>query len=49
MYPGKQGRKWHEYFDEPTFADAILDGIIPKAHRIDLKGKSLGKQSNFIS
>lgn len=41
--------KWHEYFDEPTIADAILDRIIPKAHRIDLKGKSLRKQSNFIS
>lgn len=33
--------KWHEYFDEPTIADAILDRIIPKAHRINLKGKSL--------
>ena len=33
--------KWHEYIDEPTVADAILDRIIPKAHRIELKGKSL--------
>ena len=33
--------KWHEYLDEPTIADAILDRIVPKAHRIDLKGKSL--------
>lgn len=41
--------KWHEYFDEPTIADAILDRIVPKAHRIDLKGKSLRKHSNFIS
>jgi len=41
--------KWHEYFDEPTIADAILDRIIPKAHRIDLKGNSLRKQSKHVS
>jgi DNA replication protein DnaC len=35
--------KWHEYLDEPTLADAILDRIIPKAHRIELKGKSRRK------
>lgn len=41
--------KWHEYFDEPTIADAILDRIIPKAHRVDLKGKSLRKVSKHVS
>lgn len=41
--------KWHEYFDEPTIADAILDRIIPKAHRVDLKGKSLRKRSKHLS
>ena len=41
--------KWHHYFDEPTIADAILDRIIPKAHRIELKGKSLRKQSKHLS
>ena len=41
--------KWHQYFDEPTIADAILDRIIPKAHRIDLKGKSLRKRSKHVS
>ena len=41
--------KWHQYFDEPTIADAILDRIIPKAHRIELKGKSLRKRSDYIS
>jgi len=35
--------KWYEYFDEPTLADAILDRVIPKAHRIELKGNSLRK------
>lgn len=41
--------KWYDYFDEPTLADAILDRIIPKAHRIDLKGKSLRKRSKYLS
>jgi len=41
--------KWHQYFDEPTIADAILDRIIPKAHRIELKGKSLRKASKNLS
>ncbi len=41
--------KWHEYFDEPTIADAILDRIVPKAHRIDIKGKSLRKTSKYVS
>ena len=41
--------KWYDYFDEPTLADAILDRIIPKAHRIELKGKSLRKRSKHLS
>lgn len=41
--------KWHEYFDEPTLADAILDRIIPKAHRVELKGKSLRKAVKQLS
>lgn len=41
--------KWYDYFDEPTLADAILDRIIPKAHRIELKGKSLRKRSEHLS
>ena len=41
--------KWYEYFNEPTIADAIMDRIIPKAHRIELKGKSLRTKSKHIS
>lgn len=37
---------WYEYLNEPTIADAILDRIIPKAHRIELKGKSRRKNLN---
>lgn len=33
--------KWHEYLDDPTLADAILDRLTAHAHRLDLKGKSL--------
>ncbi len=35
--------KWYEYLEEPTLADAILDRIIPRAHRIELKGNSRRK------
>lgn len=41
--------KWHEYLDEPTLADAILDRIIPRAHRIELKGKSRRKNLKELS
>lgn len=33
--------KWHEYLDDPTLADAILDRLTAHANRVDLKGKSL--------
>ncbi len=41
--------KWYEYLEEPTIADAILDRIIPRAHRIELKGKSRRKNLNQLS
>jgi DNA replication protein DnaC len=31
-------------FGDPTLADAILDRIIHRAHRIDLKGPSLRRR-----
>jgi DNA replication protein DnaC len=39
----------YEYVDEPTVADAILDRIIPKAHRAELKGENLRKRSENLS
>jgi DNA replication protein DnaC len=33
--------RWHEVIGDPTLADAILDRIVHRAHRIDLKGPSL--------
>ncbi len=41
--------KWYEYLAEPTLADAILDRIIPRAHRIELKGKSRRKNLKQLS
>ena len=41
--------KWHAYLDEPTVADAILDRLIPKAHRIKLVGKSLRKGPDHLA
>jgi DNA replication protein DnaC len=36
---------WHPtVFGDPTLADAILDRIIHRAHRIDLKGPSLRRR-----
>jgi len=35
--------KWYEMFDDNTVADAILDRLIHRAHRIALKGESLRK------
>lgn len=35
---------WHDVIGEPTFADAILDRIVHKAHRLPLDGASMRKQ-----
>jgi DNA replication protein DnaC len=32
--------RWHEVIGDPTLADAILDRILHRAHRIELKGPS---------
>ena len=36
--------KWHQYLDEPTLADAIMDRLTGSANRIELKGESLRKK-----
>jgi len=35
--------QWHAWLDDPTVADAILDRIVHRAHRIALRGPSLRK------
>jgi len=37
--------KWHEIIGEKTVADAILDRIIHEAHRLELKGDSMRKNT----
>lgn len=39
-------QKWHEYLGDPTVADAILDRLLSKAHRIVLKGPSRRKEES---
>lgn len=36
---------WHEYINEPTIADAIMDRLTANAHRIELKGESMRRKS----
>lgn len=38
--------KWHQYINEPTLADAIMDRLSGSAHRFELKGESLRKKCN---
>lgn len=37
--------KWHEYLDDPTVADAILDRLVHNAYKIKLKGESMRKKA----
>ena len=37
-------KNWYEIIGESTLADAILDRIIHKAHRLELMGESMRKQ-----
>ena len=41
--------KWHEYIGDPTLADAILDRITHKAHRMELKGESMRRKQSVIT
>lgn len=42
-------KHWHEYIDEPTLADAILDRLIHGAQQIHLKGESLRKRKSKLA
>lgn len=39
---------WHESIGDPTLADAILDRLVHNAHKINLKGESMRKQTIAI-
>lgn len=34
---------WHEYLNEPTVADALLDRLLHNAYKLELKGESMRK------
>lgn len=36
--------RWHDLVGDPTLGDAILDRVVHRAHRIELKGPSLRKR-----
>ena len=36
--------RWHEVIGDMTLGDAILDRVVHRAHRIELKGASLRKR-----
>ena len=36
--------RWHEIIGDPTLGDAILDRVIHRSYRIELKGESLRKR-----
>jgi len=35
---------WHDYIDNPTLADAILDRLVHNAYRVQLSGESMRKR-----
>lgn len=37
-------KAWYDYINEPTLADAILDRIVHRAHKIELSGASMRKK-----
>lgn len=37
---------WYDYLNEPTLADAIIDRLAAKAHKIELKGESMRRQTS---
>jgi hypothetical protein len=38
--------RWYEMIGDPTFADAILDRFVHNAHRIELTGDSMRRQTS---
>ncbi|MBO9497283.1 ATP-binding protein, partial [Thalassotalea sp. G20_0] len=41
--------QWHVYIDEPTTADAIMDRLIHRSHRLELSGESMRKKQSLNS
>ncbi len=41
--------KWYELIPDPTIADALLDRIIHRSHKIDVKGPSMRKEKSGLT
>ena len=41
--------KWHDYINDPTLADAILDRLLHSAHKLTLKGESMRKSHGALT
>jgi DNA replication protein DnaC len=41
--------QWHAYLGEPTLADAILDRLVHRSHRIELKGGSMRNRAATLT
>ena len=41
-------QKWHEMIADPTIADAILDRLLEKSFKLELKGESMRKRQESI-
>jgi len=42
-------KRWHELMGDPTIGDSILDRVVHRAHRLDLKGPSLRKRGAVVT
>ena len=40
--------RWHEQIGDPTIADGILDRLVHNAHRIEMRGDSMGSVARAI-
>ncbi len=41
--------KWYDLIPDPTIADALLDRVIHRSHKIDIKGPSMRKEKSGLT
>jgi hypothetical protein len=41
--------KWYDLIPDPTIADALLDRIIYRSHKIDIRGPSMRKEKSGLT
>ena len=44
-----ESAKWYELIEDPTIADALLDRIIHRSHKIDMVGESMRKTNSKLT